>query len=185
MLLAGAAKHAGRGVLAPKQATAPVAEALSQEEPSQSGAAPPATSAPAAVAAAAAVQQPEPVRVAGQTTATATLSDAVAAKPRKGWSDALAEDGSSDDEDEGAAGFEVVPQAASEDSDASSDDEDAKLNALDADGKAEVSMVFCGSKNIKKLWLRCILCTCIKRRAGLSEPGGQDYSNLSQMLVNV
>ena len=131
---------AGRGVLAPKKATASVAEALSQEEPSQPRAAPPATSAPAAVAAAAVVQQPEPVRVAGHTTATATVSDAAAAKTVTGWSDALAEDGSSDDEDEGAAGFEVVPQAASEDSDASSDDEDAKLNALDADGKAEVSM---------------------------------------------
>lgn len=140
MILAGAAKDARRGVLAPKQATASAAEALSQEELSAPGAAPPATSAPAAVAAAAAVQQPQPARVAGQTTATATLNDAVAAKTKKGWSDALAEDGSSDDEDEGPAGFEVVPQAASEDSDASSDDEDAKLNALDADGKAEVSM---------------------------------------------
>ena len=150
-------------MLAPKMAGAQMTAALPSEQPSTAGVAPAATSAPAAVAAAAVIQQPEPARMAGQTTATETVKDPVAAKSGRGWSDAQGEADSSDGEDEEATGFEVVPQAASEDSDASSDDEDAKLNALDADGKAEVSAFGAESCHFGMLMAtraaRCWMCT--------------------------
>ena len=148
-MTAGKSEQAGQTMAAPKrsqQLTAsgvqPMLADCSLQAPQPSGLDNTASSTKTAAAAATMpeAQQPHPAKLAGQSGPAAGVEASDSSKAKKGWSDAgvHAEGDSSEGEDGDAGGFEVVPRDASEDSEASSDDEDARLNDLDADGKAEV-----------------------------------------------